>query len=317
MDSPLLKYLLSFENKSNTRYAPTFPLYKFHRLYEEKRDLSDEDRRASLSIEKEDKTGFYILNPFLLSLLQNHSIWFAASSQFNDPWDAGRAVSILRKDVAIEESVLKLLFGEDQRAEITLLPDHAKYESIEDRLREEFGVLRFACFSKQYDSHLMWAHYADSHKGICLQFRFMRPLPKSSSIAFRMDAGFPGHYSVRYTDGSTSIDNINDIGSAVEVLHTKHQSWAYEDEVRFIAAGDPDHPDAGRAISFDRSSLTNVILGCKVPKRVWRMIDFTLTNLKYPHTGLVVAENDPRTQRLRYSQLSREKPPDRQIDEQT
>jgi hypothetical protein len=46
-----------------------------------------------------------------------HGIWFAPSTQFNDPWDAGGAVTIVRTNAAIEESVLKLLFA-DQSLDI-------------------------------------------------------------------------------------------------------------------------------------------------------------------------------------------------------
>jgi hypothetical protein len=128
---PALQHLLSFENAFNKRFASHSPLYKFHRLYEDRTSLSEEERKSRLFVENENKTGFHVLNAFFVSLLRQQSIWFAPSTEFNDPWDAGGAVSILRTNATIEESVLKLLFGEEQFEEIALLPDQNRYEQVE------------------------------------------------------------------------------------------------------------------------------------------------------------------------------------------
>ena len=310
MESALLQHLLSFENAFNKRYGATFPLYKFHRLYEDRTSLSDEERQSRLFVENEKKTGFHVLNPFFVSLLREHSIWFAASTQFNDPWDAGGAVSILRTNATIEESILKLLFGEEQFAKIAPLPDQERYKHVEDQVREVFSILRFACFTKRIDSNPMWAHYADSHRGVCLEFRFMRPLPEGTGAAYRMDPNFVGHYPVRYSDDFTRVADINNIGSAVEILHTKHPDWAYEQEVRFIKLGDPDFPGEGGRVSFHKTSLTNVFLGCKVPRPLWRAVEVILDEFGYSHTGLVRGEFDYRTQSLKYRTRDRKKPPE-------
>jgi hypothetical protein len=89
MESSLLQYLLSFDNKFNEIQGSSIPLYEFHRLYEDRTTLSDDERQSLWVVKNEQETGFHVLNPFLISLLIEHSIWFAPSSQFNAPWDAG------------------------------------------------------------------------------------------------------------------------------------------------------------------------------------------------------------------------------------
>ncbi|SRR5258705_1725503 len=166
MESSLLQRLLSFENAFNKRRGATFPLYKFYRLYEDRSRMADEERQSQLFVENDKRTGFHVLNPFFISVLRDHSIWFAPSTQFNDPWDAGGAVSILRTSAAIKEPILKQLLSEEECAKVSLLPEEEKYKRIEDKLREAFSILRFACFTKHYDSNPMWAHYADNRSGL-------------------------------------------------------------------------------------------------------------------------------------------------------
>jgi hypothetical protein len=302
--------LLSFENAFNKRYSAVFPLYKFYRLYEDRNSLSDEERHSQFFVENNKKTGFHILNPFFISVLRDRSIWFAPSTQFNDPWDAGGAVSILRTSAAIEESIPKLLFGEEECAKFSLLPEQERYKRIEDKIWEAFSILRFACFTKRYDSNPMWAHYADNHRGVCLEFRFMRPPPEGSGaarsgVAFMMDPAFGGHYPVRYSNEFAQVATINDIGSAIQVLHTKHPDWSYEQEVRFIKLGDPNFPGEGGTVSFYKTSLTKVILGCKVPPTLWGLAEKILDHFGYTHTELVRTEFDYRTQSLKYLKKSR------------
>jgi hypothetical protein len=307
MESELLQHLLSFENKANRRYGADFPIYKFHRLYEDRRSLSEEERQSLVFVENETKTGFHVLNRNLVALLREHAIWFSPASQFNDPWDAGAGVSVLRTNASIQEPVLKALFGEAEFGRIALLADAERYGAIEERLREVFRVLRFACFSKRYDSNPMWAHYADNHRGVCLQFRFMRRLPAGAAAAYAMDPSFTGHYLVRYSEDFTRVADVNDIGSAVQVLHTKHPDWAYEQEVRFIKMGDAAHPDKGGTIPFYKSSLRKVILGCKVPAPLWRAVEVLLDEFGYEHTMLLRSEFDSGTQTLQFQEKKRRK----------
>jgi hypothetical protein len=307
MDSALLRHLVSFQNKFNKQFAAKFPLYKFHRLYEDRASLSEEERESLIYVETEGKNGFHVVNPFLRSLLRDHAIWFAPSTQFNDPWDAGGAVSILKNNSTIEEPILKLLFGEEQFAEVVHLPDQDRYQQIEDKLRDVFSLLRFACFTKRYNSNPMWAHYADNHRGVCLQFRFLRPPPKDIGAEYLIDPEFTGYYAVRYKEDFTRVPDLNDIGSAIEVMHTKHPDWAYEHEVRFIKMGDPQYPGVGGIVRFYKASLTAVIMGCKVPRALWRVVDVMLGHYGYEQTELVTAQFDYRTQSLKYLKVARKK----------
>lgn len=302
MQSTLLEKLLSFDNQFNKRQATFDPLFKFQPLYKEKdrKLLTDEERNRPALFLSDREDVAYVLNPFFLSLLESHSIWFAPASQFNDPWDAGGAVSILKSNTEIESSVLRLFFPAEELESLSALTDHEKYARLEADLRDTFGLLRFSCFSQRYDSNPMWAHYADNHRGVCLGFVFMRRI---DAITSAVDSPFNGYYAVRYDTHFAQVKDINTIGSAIEVLFTKHPDWAYEREVRFIKLGDAKFPGKGGTIEFNKASLRTVILGCKVPPAMGRFMRRLLDSFGYEHAELWRANFDFTTQSLTYQQF--------------
>ena len=116
---------------------------------------------------------------------------------------------------------------------------------------------RITCFSKRNDSILMWSHYADSHRGVCIEF-------ESDDSIMR---------DVRYTDKRVHI-NIN---KALEIIFgydfvnkkisyrdkklmscllmpffTKSLDWSYENEVRCLLSKD-DYNIKG--VKFDNGQM--------------------------------------------------------------
>jgi hypothetical protein len=147
----------------------------------------------------------------------------------------------------------------------------------------------------------MWAHYADNHRGVCLQFQFASMAKGSEVLA--LDSNFTGHYSIRYSGDFAQVAEINDIGAVIQLLHTKHPDWSYEQEVRFIKFGDINYPGVGGTVCFQKRSLSAVVLGCKVPKRLHAAVAVLLDEFGYERTELVTGEFDHRTQRLAYKRL--------------
>jgi len=87
-------------------------------------------------------------------------------------------------------------------------------------LSETKGVL---CFSKAWDNPVLWSHYADKHKGICLGIEVPDKFaitvnyePKRLQVDIRKD----------FKDGEIGQEMM------LRVLATKFEGWKYEDEVR-------------------------------------------------------------------------------------
>jgi Protein of unknown function (DUF2971) len=87
------------------------------------------------------------------------------------------------------------------------------------------------CFSKSWHNPLLWSHYADRHKGICLGFDISDQIGRK----------------VKYTSKRVQCDwnrfgKDKQYGSSImlEVYSTKYTHWKYENEVRYMMDLDND-----------------------------------------------------------------------------
>jgi hypothetical protein len=125
---------------------------------------------------------------------------------------------------------------------------------------------RVYCLSEIPDSPLMWAHYAASHTGICLEFDAQRSpfAPQTGATKVIYGRTYPAHDIV-------TVDHLP--------LVTKSEDWSYEVEWRLIAeergfAQDPLPPDLlitdNDLLTLPRGALRSVTIGCLAddPSRV-------------------------------------------------
>ncbi len=90
-----------------------------------------------------------------------------------------------------------------------------------NRANRELGII---CFSRNYSNPVQWAHYGDSHRGICLGF----DIPDEE--LFEID------YIQNRTSGTEFKNSLDLKGRAYVkyMLSKKHEHWRYEQEVRTI-----------------------------------------------------------------------------------
>lgn len=131
---------------------------------------------------------------------------------------------------------------------------------------EAMGNVRIRCFVNNKTKRspvsniLMWSHYADSHRGMCLEYRFsdefMNQTNDDSVLRFR---------KVIYKREPLSIKSkqmTTDIG-----LLRKCNAWKYENEVRLISFA-PDRKDDFIPIKLDDGAyVSRVFFGMNCPKR--------------------------------------------------
>lgn len=89
-----------------------------------------------------------------LKLLLNRELWFAKPDTLNDPFEANSSFSNVL-DAVWKHYPLPL----DMRI---------KYERYLKQSLQQVGI---CSFSKARKNQLMWSHYADEHKGICIGFK--------------------------------------------------------------------------------------------------------------------------------------------------
>lgn len=97
-------------------------------------------------------------------------------------------------------------------------------ENTRVNMAERFGLL---CFSADWRDPLIWAHYSDKHKGLCLGFDI--PPDTGNARTQKVDyidspLPFPANLLSLDTESRTSI--------AQKMIFTKYRNWEYEHEIR-------------------------------------------------------------------------------------
>ena len=190
---------------------------------------------------------------------------------FNDPWDCKPSFN---SDSLADPAVLdRIMRWFHRQAENPLAPE-AKLQ-LETGLREdptkrlefirglssaherEISKRRVYCITSNPTSMLMWSHYADHHKGICLEFGVDNPL-----FAKAAEVIYCEKYPVWSPD---EFEKQQD--RATEMVLVKADAWRYEDEFQLIslADGPASHPllIENDCLSLPAGALKSVIVGCQ------------------------------------------------------
>jgi len=113
------------------------------------------------------------------------------------------------------------------------------------------GKQGIICFSRDYQSPVMWAHYAKNHTGICLGFDV------DEDIAIE----------VKYIKDLLRFekDRPPTLANALDIISSKYVSWEYEKEYRIFASLDSETIEHGNYfLDFSNSvRLREVVIGCR------------------------------------------------------
>ncbi len=149
------------------------------------------------------------------------------------------------------------------------------YKNIEQILRDEKLQYKIFCCSKKYNEILMWSHYADNHRGICLEIEINENIYKKQNIF---------HRNVVYKkDLVTIFPNRNIKNQAKHILKHKISRWRYEKEIRFFIKSDTP-------ISHKIGEIKAILLGSKCSENEKIMIknwiedtQIELKDIKFNH----------------------------------
>lgn len=193
-----------------------------------------------------------------MQFLSNGKLLFSRYDMLNDPFECTANVRIQYS----YEEWLDFLLGAD--TDLTLAQSEAKKLSADieyarfvtgHALTTSLNKDGFLCLTKKFDNLLMWAHYTDSHKGVCLEFDITKDLDT-----------FYIPFAVEYTNEYPCYDYIYDNGGAIRSILHKSPDWAYEEEYRIVKPG-------GYGLCKVRpESLTSVIFGCQFDKTLFPQI---------------------------------------------
>ncbi len=207
-------------------------------------------------------------------ILTVNKIFFSSAIRFNDPFDSSPD-SIRFEDLSEDEiletyqqglnNIIPNISDKSRRelAEQIKQNDAELYRRIIantrkrniDMIYNEVGIFSASKFD---DNILMWAHYSNSHTGICIGLDFKK-LSEFLISHFHANSLTIARSNVTYRENMPYIKAIPlEDESAEIILTTKAKFWEYEGEWRFICWGKTDVE-----VTLPDGIISEVVFGCK------------------------------------------------------
>lgn len=240
----------------------------------------------------------------LLQVLRDGKLYLSCPRDFNDPWDCKPWFNTeLLTDPQYLASAVEWYVGVTfahaptvpadevfRRADYFRRNPHVVAEKIKEVSRGIGGTIdrryRVCCFSDSPTVPLMWAHYADRHRGLCLEFSTQNTV-------------FSAALKVEYHPTYPPFDlTASDTDSALLPLLAKSNDWSYEHEYRLIAqeravaVGGPTLLTDSGFLALPDGCLMSVIVGCMADHRVIQEVK-QLIRTTAPRVALKIATRLP------------------------
>ena len=238
------------------------------------------------------------------NILRRGSLRFSSPILLNDPFDAQIEASFCFTDDELEKYVVSRLLGlldqeenppsnlrpvfcrmfelfKKQRAEgktnEEILESHIASlglfralnlpgTPLEDALawKSRLRDFRISAFSERNESISMWSHYADHHRGVCLEFATSNPGIVSRAEPVRYEESLPKFLPVdQWGDFFLGLGEPDFMGLLRQYLLRKSPEWEYEREWRvFFPNSGPDELFIN--VKFRPEDLTGIFLGVRI-----------------------------------------------------
>jgi hypothetical protein len=199
---------------------------------------------------------FRKINKFTLMSIVNGELYFARPDSLNDPFDCQIDI------VASFENAATM--ANDQTRDLLKRIQHNEYLS---RLKHEISNMGVCAFSKTQENRLMWSHYADEHRGICLTY----DIPKSfideniDQLMGITDVDYDRSLSDWFLEEVPKLSgraSFEDYAKTLlkKALTVKAKEWSYENEVRFLRRSSGTQ-------SINKKYLVEVCFGLATPNQ--------------------------------------------------
>ncbi len=157
-------------------------------------------------------------------------IYLSKASGLNDPFDCLVYVNhkiyieyMLQETYKLFQGIDKKVLRETLKASIT--------DGLDQQIYDMKKKIRVTCFTENNTSPLMWAHYAESHTGFCIEYDLSK-IPKGYKLGI-----FPVVYSNKRYD-ATEVVVARNRNIAMNPYYFKSAHWEYEKEWRMVIPED-------------------------------------------------------------------------------
>lgn len=221
-----------------------------------------------------------------IKTLHDGEIWMSLPSSFNDPLDCQLKISneigmstfneerLKKATMALyenygESGLRSLFLSEDIIISIREWADGSDVfarnkPSFINLMEEKVKGFGIQCFSELVDSQLMWSHYADSHKGFCIEYDYS---PMGLAAGNKSDfAMSPAIYTSLLPEFSLSEVIFSPEEVIPKFYTTKSDYWSYEREYRLIYfACSAEGASSGQRVNLPQGlSVRSIIAGMNI-----------------------------------------------------
>lgn len=229
---------------------------------------------------------------YTMDIFANVQLWFSAPKDFNDPFDCKLVPQISStKSFAYAMAQRQTEFNSNN---VDVEKAIAQTPNVQDYVKKAtFNVMNrcgILSLTKMNDDILMWSHYADNHKGICLEFDVTQDY---DFFTYPICIDYQTTYPI--VDLAT-----NDMKVYVKkLLKTKFIEWSYEKEVRIYKTPKGLH-------SFNPKALRNVYFGCKIDDVTKKEVYNTIrSKQEFLHVGFYVAKENENVYKIDFEQIEK------------
>ncbi len=197
------------------------------------------------------------ISDHLLESFKDEKVNMSSPTTFNDPFDC----PILELFTQYGDDISKL--ASESYKECLKIACFIKNTKVQPRLDNDGNriyVPKHGNDSEEYLNELMWAHYANNHKGVCIKYHFENDITKfadknKNQIAYFRDIEYTLDMDIYRKNGAINLQ---------DAFFVKGKAWEYENELRLLAY-DPNGTGDYASIEA-KDSIAVVYFGLKCPK---------------------------------------------------
>ncbi len=238
----LQEELLDFEGKVKYKYGLKNLLYYnlvkcLHKLsLASREELKDYLKKAIYySLAEANHTSYKVecyayrsASKYIINSFKKEKLSMSSPTTFNDPFDC----PILELLTLYGDDISKLASEAYREClKITCFVKNTKVQPEFDERNDPIWIQKHDDDPEEYLNELMWAHYADNHKGVCIKYHFNNDFTKfadetKSQIAYFRDIKYTSDMDVFRKNGAINLQ---------DAFFVKGEAWEYENELRLLA----------------------------------------------------------------------------------
>lgn len=175
---------------------------------------------------KVDAYGFRKVSKHFFESLIGDTLNVTSPYEFNDPFDT--PILSLHTGDPIGELVKEAFRG---TLKIACFSNNIVLPKPSDVTYEYGDIFKSKKKPKEFANPLMWAHYADNHKGVCIKYCFNKSFSVTGGMHSTIVTGFR---DINYSNKALKNCGKSPILTMEDAFFLKGKAWEYENEIRFF-----------------------------------------------------------------------------------